>query len=122
MDSTEKICEAEKFLIETIELYYFKFKSPRKLGRIIWDNLQLAYLWTFIIVIGLLVWGFVVIPFDNLVTIVVVLAGLFTIYELISFFTYRGFRYESRSVKCPYVKSDNNSRNNDTIENYAEDL
>lgn len=95
--------EYKKYLDETLLLYYFKWKSPRKLGKIIWDNIRLAYFWPFIVIISLVVWGYAALPLSKLICITSVIVSSFMLYEIITFFTYRGFQYKKTNTRKPEV-------------------
>lgn len=43
---------AMESLIEQIRLYYFQWKQPKPFGKMLKDNLNLAYAWPFILIIG----------------------------------------------------------------------
>ena len=99
----ENTTEYKKYLDETIFLYYFKWKSPTRLGKIIWDNVRLAYFWPFIVIIALIVWGYVVLPYSRIVCITSIIVSSFMVYEIITFFTYKGFKYKETQTGKPQV-------------------
>lgn len=45
------------YLREAVETCYFRFRSPRKLGRILGENLKLAYFWPFFLLLFMLGYG-----------------------------------------------------------------
>ena len=81
-----------KELKDCIELYYFKWKSPISIWKIIWDNLSLAYLWPFILYFYLIIWGSLSIQLTNLVLITVIIVVSFLVFEIVRVFRYRGFK------------------------------
>ena len=103
LNDEKKKHDAENYLLETICLYYFHWKSPKRLRRIVWENLRLAYLWPFILIIALLVWGFLEIELDHLLLWIVVLTSGVMLFEIFSFIHYRGFKYEKTTCKIPNV-------------------
>jgi len=97
--SSEKRKEIEPLLLEEINFYYFDFKSPRKLLKIIWDNLRLAYLWIFIVWIGLMTWGFISIKETKIIVIVLITVITFVIFEILSFLSYKNLKYKQLTTK-----------------------
>lgn len=87
------------YLIEAINTYYINFKSSRKLGKIAWENLRLAYLWIFILWIGLIVWGGISAQITKNLLIVFLIVLVFVVYEIISFFCYERLKYKPLSNK-----------------------
>lgn len=87
-------------LYECIDNYYFKWLSPKKLVSICWRNLQLAYLWIFIVNFGLLIWAIITVVGDITLYIIGGFSIIMVIFEVISFIGYEGFAYkEWRSHK-----------------------
>lgn len=103
-NNMENTAKYKEYLDETIFLYYFKWKSPRKLRKIIWDNVRLAYFWPFIVIIALIVWGYVVLPLARITCITSIIVSSFMVYEIITFFTYKGFQYEKTQTEKPQVR------------------
>lgn len=101
---------AERHLRDTIELYYFEWKSPLSLGAIVWDNLRLAYLWPFGLLLGLIVWGAVVLTMSPLICVVATVTFLYMIYEVIAFVMYRGFKHAEPTTPLPEVPVQAESR------------
>jgi hypothetical protein len=96
--------QAARHLLETVELYYFQWKSSRLLREIIWDNLRLAYLWPSILVTGMLVWALTSLCITPLVAAVAVVVGAYMVYEICSFVTYGGFQYARPKTDLPSMQ------------------
>lgn len=79
-----------QILKKSIDLYYFKWKSPVSIWKILWDNLKLAYLWPFVLYIGLIFWGMNKLIMTNLVCISSIVVGIIVIFEIYQFFSYEG--------------------------------
>lgn len=97
--------QAARYLMETIELHYFQWKSSRLLREIMWNNLQLAYLWPLILLIGMLVWGLTCVGITPLVALVIVVVAAYMAYEIRSFVTYRGFQYARPTTAMPVMRN-----------------
>jgi len=50
--------------IKKVKAYYYDWNSPIPQWKIIWNNLKLMYLWFFLILFALIIWGFVQIDHD----------------------------------------------------------
>jgi len=98
---SDKYSDIEACLIQGIRAYYFEWKSPKSLRKVIWDNLRLAYLWPFILLIALIAWGAITLCMTLLIKIVLIVVLIFMIYEVIAFVSYRGFRYERIDMPEP---------------------
>ena len=83
----------ETQLIKVINTYYFEFFSPKKLKKIIWDNLRLAYMWIFFLWFGLSLWGGFSLIFTFKLKLICILAGLYVVFEIIQFIAYKKFQY-----------------------------
>ena len=102
--------QAAKHLMETIELYYFQWKSSRLLRKIIWDNLRLAYLWPFILVIGMIIWGAASLCMTPLVAVVILVVVAYMAYEIHGFATYTGFEYAKPDTDMPAIHNSTEQR------------
>jgi len=94
---------AERHLRETIELYYFQWKSPLSIWAIIWEVLRLAYLWPFILLVSLMGWGAAALTMSPLLAIAGATVILYMSYEVIAFFGYRGFEHVDSVVSLPEI-------------------
>lgn len=79
-------------LMKSIQKYYFEWKSPVTIWKIIYDNLRLAYFWPFLLYIGLILWGAIMLSRSSLIIISSIAVVIFVFYELIEFFCYSGFK------------------------------
>lgn len=82
-------------LLKAIDIYYLGPSSAKKFGKMVWDNLRLAFLWPFLLLIGLVALGFANQELTLFVIIVLTLAGGIMVLELFWFVTYKRFRYEA---------------------------
>lgn len=97
--TVEKRKEREPDLIEVINCYYIQFQASKNIKKIIWENLQLAYLWIFIVWTGLIVWGFLTLPIiTKRIIIILFLVIAFILYEIISFLLYERLKYKELSI------------------------
>jgi len=83
----------EAYLVNVINTYYIKFCSPYKLSKIIKDNLKLAYLWIFLLWLGLFIWGVFSLTYSLKLIIIFVMVVSFVVFEFIRFITYKKFHY-----------------------------
>lgn len=115
-DSGDK---AMKYLEEIIQLYYFQWKAPKPIPKMIADNLKLAYGWPFIILFVLLVWGIIAQTMTTLIcyTLIVFIPWMFL--EINWFIGYRGFKYQEPSIKFDATKL-LNGPNSPTLNNSTE--
>ncbi|MDY6965679.1 MAG: hypothetical protein SVM80_06890 [Halobacteriota archaeon] len=82
--------------IQMLDAYYYRWKSPRRLRKIVWDGLKLMYLWFVIAILSLYVWGLIVLPKDNLFWVFgLVLFLIPTSIEIYWMKNYSGFEYEA---------------------------
>ncbi|MBN2156488.1 MAG: hypothetical protein JW776_10630 [Candidatus Lokiarchaeota archaeon] len=102
-NNLNQISEYKKYLDEVISLYYFSWKSPTKIEKIIWDNIRLAYFWPFVVIVILLTWGYIALPNTKMICITSIIVSSFMVYEIVSFFNYKGFKYEKPETKKPHI-------------------
>jgi len=102
---TESCSQAAQCLRETIELYYFAWKSPMPLGKIALENLRLAYAWPFLVVLALIAWGVVAVPWTSLKITVTAVVSAFMVYEVWTFVTYHGFKAAKCTTFPPITRS-----------------
>lgn len=97
----EMTTQSMAYLKETIKLYYLQWLCPRPLSKVVLDNLRLAYLWPFILLAALTLWGVLGLPLTPLLVVVLVGVSIFMAYEIWSFVTYRGFRFKKTQTSKP---------------------
>lgn len=95
--------QAERYLRETIVLFYFNWKSPKRLRGLVWENLRLTYLWPFALLLSLLVWGAAEVHMTAPVAVTSVLVFVYAVYEIIGLMTYRGFQYAAPRTRPPHL-------------------
>lgn len=81
-------------LYECIDSYYFKWLSPMKLISICWRNLLLAYMWIFIVNLGLLIWAICTVVGDIPLYTIGSLSVLMILFEFVTLIRYEGFSYK----------------------------
>lgn len=64
-DNTEEKQRLKDKIIRSIELYHLKWQSPRPIRSILWSNLKLGYLYMFLILGFLCIWGFIQAKWDH---------------------------------------------------------
>lgn len=77
-----------------IDAYYYRFRSPIPKLKIVWNGLKLMYLWFFIIVLGLYVWGLLTLEKNMLYYLGIFIFLIPTIAEVIWFIKWYGLTYE----------------------------
>lgn len=85
----------ERNLAKKVKAYFYDWCSPIPMGELIWECLRLIYIWFFLIMLGLILWGLIALSDKQIWWVVGIL--LFTIptaWEIISFVRYRGFKYQ----------------------------
>jgi hypothetical protein len=88
---TEQAEDARRYYHEVMELYYFRWLSPKTLRELLWENFQLSYSWPFILLIAFLVWGVASVRWTPLLWIGTGLVVLFMSWEVVEFLTYNGY-------------------------------
>jgi len=89
----------ERNLQKKIDAYFYRWKSPRPKYYIVWQNLKLMYLWFFIIVLALFLWGVFSLQRDIYYCLGIGAFILLTIVELVWFSKWDGFQYEKLSLE-----------------------
>jgi hypothetical protein len=80
--------------MEAIKVYYFEWRSPITMKKLIWDNLKLIYLWFMIPVIFLIFWGLIKLDYNNILWLIgLVIFIIPTLCEFYWFYTYFPFKY-----------------------------
>jgi hypothetical protein len=75
-------------LIEQIRLYYFQWRQPRSNGKMIWDNLILAYGWPILLLLLLILLGALLQPRTKLISYTLLAVIPWTVFELWNFYRY----------------------------------
>lgn len=89
----------ERNFIKKVKAYYYDWKSPRKPSNILWHSLKLMYLWFFIILLTLIIWGFVEVEKSWLYLVGSLLFVVPTALEILWFFRWEGLRYEALDLE-----------------------
>ena len=79
--------------------YYYCFKSPKPRYQIIWHNLKLMYLWFFIAIFALFVWGLFVLVRGWQYYFGISLFIFSTFLEVIWFLKWHGLKYEKLDLE-----------------------
>lgn len=83
----------KKDLSKKINEYFINWRSPISKKKLIWENLRLIYLWFFLILIALFITGVILLERNIYYYIGIIFFHCATIFELVEFFRYYGFRY-----------------------------
>lgn len=97
----EKANQALEYLKEIIQLYYFDWKAAKTFTRMVWDNIKLAYGWSLIIMLSLLIWGFSEQRITQNIRYALFVFVPWMLVELYLFFSYRGFKYVEPKHRPP---------------------
>jgi|Deesub1362A_J573_1020465.scaffolds.fasta_scaffold35792_1 hypothetical protein len=85
--------QARDNVIESVRLYYFRWKQPKGIGKMIWDNIQLAYGWPFILNALLLAYGVAKATMTLVIAIALIASGTWMAFEAINFVRYFACRH-----------------------------
>lgn len=77
-----------------VKAYYYDWRSPIPVGKLLWECFRLMYIWFFLILFGLIIWGFSVLYGEALWLAGFLLFVLPTAWELHSLLKWRGFKYQ----------------------------
>jgi len=87
-------------LAKKIEAFFFNWRSPKTRWFIVWRNLKLMYLWFFIIILSLFIWGIIVLDKTILFWVGLSLFIIPTIIEIIWFNRWYGLQYQSLELEA----------------------
>jgi hypothetical protein len=93
-------------LAEKIEAYFFNWKSPQKRRFIVWHSLKLMYLWFFLILLALFIWGIFALEKNALFWVGVSLFITPTIIEIIWFYKWDGLKYQELDLETENAVKD----------------
>jgi hypothetical protein len=82
-----------------IDAYYYKWKSPIKKQKLIWQNLKLMYFWFFLVILALFIWGLIRLDKNSLYWVGVGTFLIPFIIEAIWFYKWPGFKYEKLELE-----------------------
>lgn len=83
----------EKNCVKTIREYYFNWSSPIKRRKLIWSNLKLMYLWPFLLIMVLFIWGICKLEWNIYFFIGMALFIIPLIIEMYFFLNWHGLKY-----------------------------
>ncbi len=90
----------ERNFARKVKAYYYEWRSPIPRSKLVWECFRLIYIWFFAILIGLIIWGGVVLYDMEILWIGGILLFLFpTGWEIYSFLKYRSFKYQSLDLE-----------------------
>jgi hypothetical protein len=85
----------ERNLAKKVKAYFYDWRSPIPMWKLVWECLRLIYIWFFLIMLGLILWGLIAMSEKEILWIVGILLFVIpTAWEIISFVRYRGFKYQ----------------------------
>ncbi|MCR4410072.1 MAG: hypothetical protein QHH43_06150 [Candidatus Saccharicenans sp.] len=90
----------ERNLKKKIDAYYFKWKSPRPKLYVAWQNLKLMYLWLFIIILSLFLWGVLTLKKDNFFFLGIVIFFTATLLEVLWYSKWYGMQHEKLNLEA----------------------
>jgi hypothetical protein len=91
-DAPEHVEAALHHLQDIIPKYYFRWFASKSFGRMLLDNIKLAYGWPFLILLGLLLWGFALQTITPIIRAALWLFIPWMFLEIFWFFRYHGFK------------------------------
>lgn len=80
-------------LINQIRLYYFQWRLPKSINKMIWDNLVLTFGWPLLIIVCLFVWGLVEQSKSLIIWVVLSMVAFWMLFELTNFIIYFAKKY-----------------------------
>jgi len=89
----DKVTDASRHLRDVIPKYYFAWYAARPFGRMLVDNIKLAYGWSFIVFSALLVWGLMMQHKSSVICGCLAAFVVWMVLELYWFMTYHGFKH-----------------------------
>ena len=94
----------ERNFAKKVDAYFYKWKSPKKRRYLIWRNLELMYLWFFLIILALFIWGLIILERNYLYWLGATIFLGAAIIESILFCNWKGFKYEELNLEHePYI-------------------
>jgi hypothetical protein len=81
-------------LDKALELYYYKFLSPRPIQSVLWDSLKFTYLWLYVFLLALFAWGWFRLQPVEIMWVVTLVLVTTTGLEVLWFVRNPLFRYE----------------------------
>lgn len=89
----------ERNFAKKVKAYFYDWRSPHPLRKILWECFRLMYIYFFLILFGLIIWGFVVLYGQTLWAIGLLLFFLPTVWEIYSLLVWRGFKYQTLDLE-----------------------
>jgi len=90
-------------LCDAIDAYYYKWQSPIKRTKLLWNNLLLMYLWFFLIILVFFVWGLIKLPKDIYFWLGISAFAIPLVVEVILFLNWRGLKYQKIDLRGPDI-------------------
>lgn len=90
----------ERNFAKKVKAYFYEWRSPIPRRKLVRECFRLIYIWFFIILIGLIIWGAIAL-YDRQILWIggILLLLLPTSWETYSFLTYRGFQHQSLDLE-----------------------
>jgi hypothetical protein len=79
--------------------YFYDWRCPIPLRKLLWECFRLMYIWFFLILLTLILWGFVALYGQTLWLVGLLVFLLPTALELYSLFKWRGFKYQALDLE-----------------------
>jgi hypothetical protein len=90
-------------LCDAIDAYFYSWKSPIKRAKLFWENLRLMYLWFFLIILVLFIWGLAKLPKNTFYWLGVAAFMVPLVVETIFFLTWNGLKYHKPDTREPDI-------------------
>jgi len=84
----------EKNFAKKVKAYFYDWRSPIPMQKLVWECFRLIYIWFLLPLLGLIIWGLVVLYEQTLWLLGLLIFILPTGWEIYAFLTYRGFKYQ----------------------------
>ena len=84
----------ERNLAKKVKAYFYDWRSPIPLRKLVWECFRLMYIWFFLVLLALIIWGIIALHSQTLWIVGVLVFLLPTGWETYAFLVYRGFKYQ----------------------------
>ena len=90
----------ERNFAKKVKAYFYEWRSPIPRYKLVRECFKLIYIWFFMIIVGLIIWGAIALYDGQMLWIGGILLLLVpTAWEIYSFLTYRGFKFKSLDLE-----------------------
>jgi hypothetical protein len=89
----------ERNCIRTIDAYYFQWRSPVKIGKLLLRNMKLMYTWPFVFIFALIVWGVISLERSTYFYMGLGIFFIATIIEIWWLYNWYGLKYKAIEIE-----------------------